>query len=260
MTYKIKVPPRRNILEPEELLSRGETLLHALSTHRRGIALSLACVVAAAVIGGGVFWKRLQQDRQAQLQLHEVSVTLAGLPETGKARAEIYEMTTQRYQEILANYPNSPSTPFALYQLGNAYFELGQFHRAIESYQDLKQRFPRHESLLPLVHLRLGYTYLQQGKEEDALEAFKQVIQQPDGWNRVQAHFEVARIYEGRGDRDRAVLEYEGLIREFPLSLWTREAQARLNQLGAFGLVSPEPAGSDEPTEDPTDLPPSPEE
>lgn len=252
MPYKIKTIAKKSMLEPATIVSRSEAVLNLLNTHRRWVALGVGLVLVVGLAWGWITWSLAEQNRKAQALEHEASKQVSGesLPE-----AELTDRTQKAialYQEILTSYPRSSSTPFAQYQLGNSYFELKQYDKAVAAYQDFIHRYSGHKVLLPMVYPRLGYAHLFQGDHQAALADFDQVIQLENAWNKDQAYYEMGRVYEGLGEKASAIGKYEGLIKEFPRSPWAGEAQTRLKALGAF--VPPAPSAGEAPST-PGDVP-----
>ena len=244
MSYKIRLEQKKSLLAPEELLSRTEFLMFWVQDRWKRIALGGALLASLGLVWGGLVWFQGQRDDQAKLLEYEASKILSQSVAEGEAagqdRKESYEEASLVYGEILEKYSSSSAAPFAQYQLGNIYFELEQYDRAIEAYGEFIERYPGHDILLPMVYQRLGYARLRQGDRQAALDTFEQLIQRSEAWNRDQAYFEAGRLYEEQGVRDSAIDRYEGLIKDFPGSPWSSEAQLRLKILGVFDEV---PAG-----------------
>jgi TolA-binding protein len=239
MPYKIKTVAKKSILEPEAIVSRSQDVLEWFYAHRRWVAIGVGLLLVGGLVWGGVAWFQADQNRKARLLEYQASKEIAGVSLTDQNRQTKYEKAATLYQELLTNYPRSSSAPFAQYQLGNSYFELKQYDKAIAAYQDFIRRYARHETLLPMVYLRLGYAHLFQGDSQAALADFDQVIKHPKAWNKDQAYYEAGRVNEKLGDKTSAIGKYESLIKEFPKSSWAREAQTRLKTLGVFEQSAP---------------------
>jgi outer membrane protein assembly factor BamD (BamD/ComL family) len=239
MPYKIKAMTKKSALEPEAIISRSEVLLDLFYTHKRWVVLGTSLLMVVGLAWGGMTWYQRQQDRKAELLEYQASKEILGELLTNENRAANHQKAVDLYQELLTQYPRSSSALFAQYQLGNSYVELKQYDKAIAAYQDFIRRYPGNKTLLPAVYLRLGYAHILQGDSQAALADFDQASKHPDAWNKDQAYYEAGRVYEKLGDKASAIGKYEGLIKEFPRSSWTREAQTRLKALGVFEPPAP---------------------
>ncbi|MDR0732621.1 MAG: tetratricopeptide repeat protein [Dysgonamonadaceae bacterium] len=77
--------------------------------------------------------------------------------------------------KLVADYPESPYTPDALYEKGRAYVLLENETAAINTYQDLCSRFPENSNARK-AGLQIGLLYFKTGRLEKAAEAYKKVI------------------------------------------------------------------------------------
>ncbi len=250
MPYKIRTVTKKSALEPEVIATRSLALLDLLDAYRRWVILGVSLIIVAGLAWGGISWYQKQQDREAQLLEYQASKEIFGEPLTDENRSAKHQKAVELYEELLSKYPRSSNAPFAQFQLGNSYVELKQYDKAISAYQDFIARYSGHKTLLPAVYLRLGYAHLLKGDPQAALADFDQAIKDPDAWNKDQAYYEAGRVYEKLGDKTAAIGKYEGLIKEFPHSAWTREAQTRLKALGAFQQPAPS-AGENPPAAEP---------
>jgi len=239
MPYKIKTVAKKSALEPEAIVSKSQDVLEQFYAHRRWVTLGVGLLLVIGLAWGGFAWFQADQNRKARQLEYEASKEILGISPTDENRQAQYEKVATLYQELLTNYPRSSSAPFAQYQLGNSYFELKQYDKAIAAYQDFIRRYAHHETLQPMVYLRLGYAHLHQGDSQAALADFDLVIKHPKAWNKDQAAYETGRVYEKLGDKTAAIGKYESLIKEFPKSSWAREAQTRLKALGVFQQPAP---------------------
>jgi TolA-binding protein len=246
MSYKIKTVAKKSVLEPEEIVSRSQVFLDRFYAYRWGVTIAAGLLLVGGLVWAGVAWFQADQNRKGRLLEYQASKEISGVSLSDPNRQAKYEKAVGLYRELLTNYPRSSSAPFAQYQLGNSYFELKRYDEAITAYQDFIQRYTWHETLLPMVYLRLGYAHLLQGDTQTALADFDQVIKHPKAWNKDQAYYESGRVHEQLGDKTAAIGKYESLIKKFPKSSWALEAQTRLKALGVFEQSAP-PAGESSP-------------
>jgi tetratricopeptide (TPR) repeat protein len=255
MPYKIRTTPKKPMLDPEAIVSRSEAVLDRLRKHRVGVGLVVGILLAGGLTWGGIIWFQAKQDRAALLLEYEASKIALETPSEQEDLMARQEKASVLYQEILAKYPRSSSAPFAQFQLANRYFELHQYEKAAEAYQEFLRQYRGHETLVPMVHLRLGYAHLFREDYQAALSDFQRVIEDPNAWNRDQALYEAGRVLEGLDEREAAIQKYEGLIKEFPRSPWAGEAQSRLKALGVFETDEPASGEESVPEAKPSDQP-----
>ena len=135
------------------------------------------------------------------------------------------------YQQILDEYPRTPSAKLALYFLGNALADQGDLKGAIEAYEKFVTQYDGHDVLVGLVYQRLGYAHLLNGDREKAVQAFSVVLNVPGALNKDQVLFEFAKLEEADGATEKAFSHYKNLLEQFPTSPFTSEASLRVKAL-----------------------------
>ncbi len=103
----------------------------------------------------------------------------------------------ERFIEFIRKYPNNPLTDNAYFWLGVVYRDLGDSVRAEAVWRTLEERCKRGEL--------------------------------PDCNKIPSAYLQLARLYEARGNSERARWYYEAILNEFPLS---EEAEVARRKLG----------------------------
>ena len=69
MSYRIKLPPKKHMVDEAQLMGGMERLWFAMEEHRRGLLAGLAVLILAGLMVGGVVWYDLQQAQRA-LDIH----------------------------------------------------------------------------------------------------------------------------------------------------------------------------------------------
>ena len=148
--------------------------------------------------------------------------------EKGKSNVQ---QASGMFQDILEQYPATPSATVSSFLLGNSLMEAENYQGAIEVYTSLIQDHGQELLLVSLVQQRLGIAQLLNGNREAAVNAFDAVLGNPHALNKDQVIFELAKLAESEEKTDNAVKRYKELIQEFPLSPFTTEASLRLKVL-----------------------------
>jgi TolA-binding protein len=156
---------------------------------------------------------------------------LPGGQKDAKAETD-YQKALERYQEIVAKYPRSPSAVMAQYYIGNIYFELKNYDEAAKAYRKFIENYPGNRDLTALVYQRLGYTAEMQGKTQEALDSFKKIVEMKGMKNQDQALFEIGRLYEKMGQQNVAIEQYKTIVKDYTKSPLAIEARVRIKNLG----------------------------
>lgn len=167
----------------------------------------------------------------------EVSTDPAAKWEAQKQIGEILFSQLEQFDQVILHYrsmihlkPNDADVPEFLFRIGRSYFFLRKFNEAIETYQDLAQRFPdsswgeRGAYEVGICYYTEGGKVLdsskQPGKSEsfqDSINSFQKFIQRypKSPWS-IQARFQIASSYEEMDQLDTAYRAYEVLKSEYP--------------------------------------------
>ncbi len=105
------------------------------------------------------------------------------------------EEARSRFSEFVAQNPDDPLAPNALYWIGETYYDQRDFAQAILAFKDVPRRFKDHEKT-PAALLKIAY------------------------------------CYEKLGDKNNAIFYLRTLIDEFPGKEPVRAAQTKLKELG----------------------------
>lgn len=236
MGYKIKVPTRSAQVEQMPYLSRGERILFFLEQHRNALLIGILILVLAGIGVGVVSWLEHRNAEQAlALEARATDLHQNQRPGSGQSQADVSEQklgqAVELYQRIIKEYPRTPSASRAMYFLGDAYMDRGEFDRAIQIYRDFVATYPDQGLLLGLVYQRLGYLYLKSEDREEAAKAFSAVVDIPGSLNKDVALFELGKLEEAQSRPEAALERYEQLVARFPNSPLSSEARLHIRAL-----------------------------
>ena len=118
-----------------------------------------------------------------------------------------YEKAIDAYKRVLQFSPNSEA---AYYRLGMAYSNLGRYEEAAEVYNRAIRIKPDYAA----AYFKLGHAYSNLKHYDRAVRAFRQAIQyEPDN---MEAYFALGRAYLDSGREERAIDTFEMAIRRNP--------------------------------------------
>ena len=165
-----------------------------------------------------------------------------------------YEIALEIYLKIIKNAPFGDFADDAQYKVGDTYLKLGDFTKAIHSYEKLIAVFPDSEfSELASYKIAVSKSQGLYGKEgafnaaPDALEDFEAFSKEyPDSRlieeakieidflrrENAQKLYEIALFYEKNKGLKAAEFYYLKVVRDYEGTVWSKEAAMRLKKIG----------------------------
>lgn len=246
MAYKIRMGSRKQELkQPDEFFSLVDRIQH-WAVENTGVVtkLILGLVLTGVVVGGFFFFQGSQAEKASVLEFK----ALQFFQQQGQAFAEAdtlspeenYKKAVKLFQEIIQEFPRTPSAVMARYYLGNAYLKLEEFDSAVKAYQSFLDVEKKNTILRGLVFQRLGYAHLSKNESREAIEAFKAAIELDGILNKDQIYYELGHLFHMMGKNEEAIRNYQAVPEQFPDSLFLSEAQTRLRELGVTEVKPPD--------------------
>lgn len=216
---------KKPIVKEDEVKDTAKRAIDFVKGERKSLII-ISSVVIAAVVLGIVFISYTSSLKKKALSLENEAynyyygINLKGSMTDG-----------ERWQKSLELYKKSVETrvtPTALFYLGNSFYHLGDYNNAIKEYSAFINKFRNEEEILPLVYQKLASAYFKSDKSDKAFETLNALAQFKNGIFKDTALILEARYYETAGDSKKAMERYKELIKEFPASPWSAEANARI--------------------------------
>lgn len=228
-----RVPKKKGIERPEELLSIYEKTVEYISRNRRPFIFISAILSVLIITSAIIFFLNIHYNNRASALEYEASrfyTVEKPYPGLQISAEERYKKALDLYQEVVSKYPRTKKAVIALYGAGNCYFQLKNYDEAEKSYTLLIEKHPRDKSILPLIYLKLAYLYKIKGNTEEALKNFGRITSLDTGLKDL-AYIEIGRIHEAQGKKEEAINNYQKMVENFPSSPWLSEAKSRLENL-----------------------------
>ena len=99
------------------------------------------------------------------------STIYAGHPGVGAYQNQAYEQAKEQFKASLLDDPDNGKIT---YNLGNAYFKLGDHDRSIKAYEEAVKTLPEKKKIN--AYYNLGTAHLKNNNMKDALDAYKEVL------------------------------------------------------------------------------------
>ena len=167
-------------------------------------------------------WSRIWRIR------NEAATAKQGEPEK---KSETINAFISEYTFLKDNLYTTVATPWLLLELGNTQYEAKKFEDAILTYNNFIVRYSQHP-LLPIVRQSLGYAYEEKGKFQDAINQFKEILNDEEAvFLKAPASLDAGRCYEKLEQLDPALTAYKKVIDVSPESYFAKMARYRLEDI-----------------------------
>ena len=205
--------------------------------HRK--LLSIIGVAAAAVVVlvvAGFFYLQTRDEKasvalSAALRTYEAQLRPAGTPPlpnllsftSAKERAQAAQ---KEFRSVAQDYRFTRSADFAKYWIGVTAMDMEDYKTAEQEFQALSGS--RRDDLAPLAKFALASTYRGEGKESNAIQLYKELIDHPRATvPKSTAQMELAAMYETTQPAEAARI-YEQIRKDEPTSAAAQVASTRL--------------------------------
>ncbi len=227
------------MLRPKKKISKRELKEDTLVTwyvnvttwyekQKKNISIAVT-VLAVAIIATVVYVKnRSDNNERAMAQMGDVYA----LFDSGQYQAAIDgipERNIPGLKSIVENYGSSPSGELARFYLANAYYQIGRYDEALRQFEDFSAR---DEMLTVSRYAGIAECYEAKGAYKEAAENFeKAATKHAKDVNAAENLNNAARNFGLFGDKEKAIELYKRLKKNYPTSVYAREADRFIMQL-----------------------------
>ncbi len=226
---------------PDEFQSFTQKALLYVQKNINKFYIGLAAL-AIIVIASSIFFlaKKASQEKAAAaiasaLQYYDLnSAAPGGKPMTSVERLE---KAGELFGQAASG--NGKQANIALYYQANTDFELGNMDKAVQEYNALKAR-TLDPLLTSLANQRLASAYLEKGNKNEAINILIGDKKTGRSFFADEDQFRLAQILVQSGNTGEAIGQLEGLIKNFPDSIWVSDARTELSKLTGKPIGSPQ--------------------
>jgi outer membrane protein assembly factor BamD (BamD/ComL family) len=134
-----------------------------------------------------------------------------------------------QFQEVIANYADTPSAPLAQLSLASAYYDQSQFELARDTFAQFGEKFANHP-MAQVAELGVAQSLEALERYDEAISAYDSFLSKNAGHFMVPtAVFGKARVLESHQKFAEAKSVYELFIAENPESEWLNRAETGLD-------------------------------
>jgi len=149
------------------------------------------------------------------------------------------ERAKELFSEVWEGYGGSQSGRLALVYLGRIALDEGDSETARQRWRTFVEE-EEDTVLVSETHLNLIALERQEGRSEEVVQRLEAMLDQPDPGLPLDALlFELGSTYEALGREQQALDSYRRLVEEFQSSMYVQEAQQRMAALGGATPATP---------------------
>ena len=220
---------RKELKKPDEFITFSSRIITWCQDNVRIVVGVLASVVVLILITGAVFLFKARRETEAR-GLYEEALSLYQVESSGNAGAANYSMATAKLEEVRQRYRSTTVATNALMDLGNIYFQEGDYQKAIICYTDFLQRTDVSHPLYDQALESLGETYEAKGSWQEALEVYQRLASEGASVYQAQAQLYLGRVYEAMGDKQKAMTHYDNYLNENPALIFGEWIRVKLRR------------------------------
>jgi tetratricopeptide (TPR) repeat protein len=220
---------RKELKKPDEFITFGSRIIAWCQDNVRIVVGVLASVAVLILITAAVFLFKARRETEAR-GLYEEALSLYQVESSGNAGAANYSMATAKLEEVKQRYRSTQVATNALMDLGNIYFQEGDYPKAIICYTDFLQRTDVSHPLYDQALESLGETYEAKGSWQEALEVYQRLASEGAPVYQAQAQLYLGRVYEAIGDKQEAMTHYDNYLNGSPALIFSEWIKVKLRR------------------------------
>lgn len=197
---------KQDLEGPDAFQSTIESITDYISENKKRFYSIVTAIVVASAIAIGIFmyWNHYQfSAKEMYAKANENLVQNIENPESVNKNIRIF-------QELIEKYPHSWSARMAYYHLGNIYYNLGDFDKAITDYKKfVSSRISDNSGIKFLALTSIGYSYEAKKDFKSALEFFEKAQKSNNVGFESVGYSNIGRIYEQMNDKKNALENYK---------------------------------------------------
>lgn len=206
---RISLERKRELEEPDKFMVFMAKIMQTGQTHKKQITTALGLVIALAVVAAGVRYTSARAEVKASDMLARV------VAPKGSSDAPM-----DAYKTVFEKYPGTVSGKLAGLRYADQVRLSGDAAAAIEIYKKLVKGLANKPTFHHLALIGLGHAYETAGDDKSAAGCFEKVVAAPSTGQTATALFNLARIYDRMGEKEKSKKTFSRIVSEYPESMY----------------------------------------
>lgn len=227
MAKKKRVTRKELLKEPDEFLTLSSKIIRFAQNNQRLVN----CVgIGVVVVLLGFFAYRYLSglSEQRAYALFEQGFSHYMAQPLGQAQDAPDPVSRDNFIQVLEKYPSTKAARLTAPLLADTYAKSGDYDKAIELYNKALEDFPGEPGLRAILWNGLGYALEGKKDYKSAAEAFRRITTLPGDFLKAEAYFNLGRMYELTGDKEKASAAFKQVAEAYPDSMHGAMAKERV--------------------------------
>jgi len=223
MATRVKIR-RKDLKEPDQFISTTDVVVAYFSQHKK-IFISGVVTFALFVLGviGVQYNNEVKSLRMESLYFEMEKVR--------NAKDLQSEKVTGKMEKLLGEFSEGPQKQRATLMLADEFYRARDYDRAILLYQELLGDTRSDQISYQLASAGMAYSLEGKKDYKQAIEVYKSIIENPNGYPLFYIYFGLARCYELNNDQNGALLTLREMNAKFSGHSKLSIVGARLKEL-----------------------------
>ena len=235
MSYIKKRVPRKPGMTPQEILADQKTLASWFTDNINLIVYASGAILLVMVVTFGIIWMKGEKKDTANAALSKAmamyQVTVASM----ETNTEDLELALESLHEVASEYADAPQGHTASLFKANVLYRLGRYQEAAATIEELDIR--NHELVNDINGFYLlARSYEAMGDFNKAIESYQVAKDRARGDMTAVIDIDLARCNELSGNVDTAISIYREVLSEYPDTVFATRAEKKLATLGITDL------------------------
>lgn len=205
---------KKKLKEPDEFITLTERAYLSVTHHPKSITVGAGIVLVLLLF---IFffqkWEKKNSENAYQMFNSVVETYQMVSSPYREGSPQEYKNVIERFNEVIAKFPKTPSGKLAFLYQANIYLRLGEFDEAIKAYESYLEKAGKEKLYRAFAMEGLGYSYEGKRDYEKAINAYQKLIDLGERFQLANAHLGLGRCYEKMGKTKEALENYKSFIK-----------------------------------------------
>jgi len=225
---------RKKIKEPDEFISTSSLIIgYVRNNYRNIIPIAILVLIISSLTYGWIYYNRGKEKEASYLfsQSRQFYQSRKYTQTANQPVEELSRLALGKFEDVMKKYSGTSSAIKALFYIGDCYYRLRDYDKAIEYYERFINRSKKGHYLIGFAFEGLGYCYEEKEDYKQALKYFKKSMEESDIGVKKLNYLNIARCYGALNDRANALQFYKKVIDNQSDSIFSELAQDKAEAL-----------------------------